>query len=169
MSKRERTQIRRVHNLKMFAIPPRERDLLYQAVEPVWVGSESFHVLGILIPVVSSYVTDKAQSRTGLERDLVQNVAEVAYNVAPLGTFLRGARYSPIEHLVYHRMVAGCEGSGALLCVSLCSIKLWYAWGICRLLQIMEVDPVLALVAKGRLTEINWVAVADQNRFSYNY
>lgn len=65
------------HNLEMYAILPRERDLFYHAVEPVWIESKSSRALSIPTPAVLSYVTDKAQSRTDLERDLVQKVSEV--------------------------------------------------------------------------------------------
>lgn len=75
-------------------------------------------------------MTDKAQSSTGLERNLVQTVAEAKYNVSSLGAFLRSARYGSIERLAYPRMVAGCEGGGDLLRVLLCTRKSWYALGI---------------------------------------
>lgn len=150
------------HKLEMFAIPPRKHDLFYQTIEPVWIGSERICALGIRTLVVFLYVTDEAQSGTGLERGLVQKVAEVEYNVSSLGAFLHSAQYCPAERLAYPWMVAGCEGGGALLRVSLCTIKSWYALGVCRLLRNIAVDPVLALVAIGRLMNINWEAIADQ-------
>lgn len=81
----------------MFAIPPRESHLFYRAEEPVWIGSKSFRALGTPTPVVFSYLTDRAQSDTGLEHDLNQMVDEVEYNVSSLGAFLRGTRYCLIE------------------------------------------------------------------------
>lgn len=76
----------------MFAITPREQDLCYQIVEPVWDGSKRFSALSITKLVLFSYMTDLAQSGNGLVRDLVQKVAEGEYNVASLGRVLRGAR-----------------------------------------------------------------------------
>lgn len=66
-------------------------------------------------------------------------------------------------------MVSECEGGGALLGVPFCLIWSWYALGICPLLRNMVLDPVLALVAIGRLTETHWEAVEDHDWFSYNY
>lgn len=115
------------------------------------------------------YITDKARSGTELERALVQKVTEVEYNVLSLGALLRGARYGPIERLKYFWMIARCEGGGTLLRVPLCTIKSWYAMGICRLLCNIAVNPVLALVATGRLTETDWEAMVAHEWFSYNY
>lgn len=65
-------------------------------------------------------------------------------------------------------MVDGCEGNGVLLRVSLSSVKSWYRMGILRLIRNMEGDPVLAFVAVGRVTEIDWDAFEDQDWFSYD-
>lgn len=66
-------------------------------------------------------------------------------------------------------MVSRCEGGGALFRVSLCLIKSYYALGVCRLIQIMAVDPILPFVATGRLVEIDLEAMADQDWLSYSY
>lgn len=70
------------HNLDLFAAPPRRRDVLYQTDDPVWIGCVRSRALGILTPVVFLYLTDKVRSETGLDRDLVQKVAGVEYNVS---------------------------------------------------------------------------------------
>lgn len=103
------------HNLVMFAIPPRERDLFRQAVKEVWVECESFCTLGVPTPVYFVFMTDQAHSGTSLERDLVQKVAEDEYHVTMLGAFLRYVRYVPFEGYAYLRTAPGCEGGGALL------------------------------------------------------
>lgn len=134
-------------NLEIFAIPPCERDLFYQAVQPVWIGIKISQILAIPTPVVFLYMTVTARAGTGLERDWVQKVAEVEYHVSPLGKFLSGACYGLIEWLAFSWIVAGCEGGGALLRVPLCTIKSWYAFGICWLLRNMALDLLLVLVA----------------------
>lgn len=58
-------------NLVMFVIPPRECDLFYKAVEPVWIASKRSCASGIPSLVVFSYMTERAQSESRLERDLV--------------------------------------------------------------------------------------------------
>lgn len=66
---------------------------------------------------------DKAQSRTVLERDLIQKVAEVENNVTWLDVFSRSAWYGPTECLAYPRMVSCFGGGGALLYVMLDLIR----------------------------------------------
>lgn len=66
-------------------------------------------------------------------------------------------------------MVFSCGGGSALIYVPLGSIKLWYALGICRLVYIMAVDPVLGLVAIGRLTKTERDGLEDRERLPYNY
>lgn len=97
-------------------------------------------------------MTDEVQSGTGLERDLIQNVAEVEYHVMWLGVFLRCARYGPIDRLAYPRIVSGCDGGGALLYVPLGSVRSWYALRICQLIYNMAVDSVSTIGAIARLT-----------------
>lgn len=72
-----------------------------------------------------------------------------------LGAFLRYARCGPTVRLACPRMAYGCSGSGTMLFVPLGSVRSWFAFGICRLLWNMVVDPVVALVGVGRLTEID--------------
>lgn len=114
-------------------------------------------------------MTEKAQSGTGLERDLVQTIAEFEYHLMSLGALISCVRYGLIGLLVYRRMVFDWIGGGAVLHVHLGSIKSGYAVGICRLIQNMAVDPMLALVAIGQLTEIDWKALEDQDWFPFNY
>lgn len=75
------------NNLEMFVVPPRERDVFYQVVPNMWCEHKSDRALGILNPVILSYMTDKAQPRTVLNHDLIQNMGEVEYNVMSLGEF----------------------------------------------------------------------------------
>lgn len=65
------------HNLGIFTILSREFDLFYQAVEPVWLRSESSLAPDLLKEAIFSNMKDKAQPGTRIERDLVQKVAEV--------------------------------------------------------------------------------------------
>lgn len=81
----------------MLALPPRERDELYQFVQNVWYEYGSAHAMGIPTPVVLSYMTDKAQSGAKLERDLIQKVAEVEYNMTLTDVSLRCARHGQWE------------------------------------------------------------------------
>lgn len=53
-------------------------------------------------------------------------------------------------------MMSSCDDGDALSYVPLGSIRLWYALGICQLICNMVVDLVLALVAGGRLTVMDW-------------
>lgn len=65
-----------------------------------------------------AYLTDKAYSGTGLEHELIQNVAMIKYHVLPLGAFLCCMQYAPIDRLAYSRTVFGCGGCGAQLYVT---------------------------------------------------
>lgn len=100
------------------------------------------------------YITDKARSGTGLERDLIQNVAEFEFHVRSLGVFSRRAQYVPIDRLACPRLVSGCGGSDASLYVPLEATAFWYALSIRRLARNVAVDLMLALVVIGRLTEL---------------
>lgn len=128
------------HNLEILAIPPRERDVFYRAAQNVWCEHKSARFSGILTPVGFSYMTDKTRSGSGLERDLVQNAAEVEYNAMSLGAFSRCAWYSPTERFTYPWKVSGCGGAGAELYVLIKWIEAWYVLGICRLLRNITVD-----------------------------
>lgn len=101
-------------------------------------------------------MTNKVKPKTSLECDLIQRGAEAKSLVMSPGAFLHCVWYGLIERLAYLRMVNGCKGGGALLHAPLDLIKLWYVLGICRLIWDMAVDPVLVLVATGRLTETDW-------------
>lgn len=70
-----------------------------------------------------------------------------------LGAFLRCERYGSIERLAHFRMLSGFRGGGALLYVQLSLIKSWFELSICRPVRNTAVDPMLALVLIGRLTE----------------
>lgn len=85
------------HDLSLFAIPPCECDLFYQAVQEVQAKCVSFRALGTPTLVLFSYWADKTQSGTGLERDLIQKNAKVKYIVMSVGALLRCARYNPVE------------------------------------------------------------------------
>lgn len=128
----------------------------------MWAEYKSFHAFGIPTPVLFAYLTDKAQSRTELEHDLIQKIVEIGYDVLSLAAYLRCVRYGPFDRWAYYRMVPGCEGGGALLYVWLGQIKSWYALSIRRLLRNMAVDQVLALVANVRLVEIDEKLMQDQ-------
>lgn len=78
-------------------------------------------------------------------------------------------RYDTIECLVYSRIISDCEGGAALLNVTLNLIRFWDALGICRLLRNMAVGLMIAFFFTGRLTEIDWKAMENQELFPYNY
>lgn len=96
------------HNLVMFAISPWERDVSFQAVQDEWNGCKSFCAWSIQTPVVCAYMTDKAQSKTGLERELIQMFAEAEYHVLSLGAILRYVRYGTVDYLSYPRTLSSC-------------------------------------------------------------
>lgn len=150
------------HSLKMFVILLGKRGMFYQAVQDVWCECESACALSVPFPVIFWYMMNKEQSRTGVERDLIQKVVEVRYYVTSLGAFLRCARYSVIDRLAYSRMASGCGGGVASLHVLSGSINSWYALGISRLFRNMAVISVFALVAIELLKEIEWDTLGDQ-------
>lgn len=101
------------HNPQIFAIPPRELDLLYQAVNSAWIGRKSFSALGISTPIVFSYTTNKAHSRTKPTRVPVQKVVGAECSVPSLGALSRAARYSSIKRLANLLIVSAFKGGGA--------------------------------------------------------
>lgn len=72
-----------------------------------------------------------------------------------LGAFLGCARYGPIGRFAYFWIAPGSSGRCTLPYVSLKLIMSWYALGTLRLIRILMLDPVLAIVAVGRLMEID--------------
>lgn len=76
-----------LHNLVIFSILPRECDMSYQVIQNVCCECESARVFGIPETIVFSYMTGKAQSKTGLKRDLIKKVAWVEYHETLLGSF----------------------------------------------------------------------------------
>lgn len=84
---------------KLFATPPRKRNMFYQAVQDVCCDSESSSVLGIFTLVNVSYTMEKAQSETGFERDLTKKVVEVECHMTSVGDFLPCVQYSLIKRL----------------------------------------------------------------------
>lgn len=84
-----------------------------RAVQDVWSKCESACALSASTPVVFLNMADKAQTETGLERDLIRRIAEAEYHVMLLGTFLRCAQYGLLERLAFPRMMSGYGGCGA--------------------------------------------------------
>lgn len=158
-----------LRNLKILAVLLRERDVFYAAVRDVWFELKRPRALGILTPVVYSYMTDKVQSKAGLKRYLILKIAGMFYHVMLLGSLLRWPWYGPIDHLAYPCMVNDWSGGDALLYVSLSLIKQWYALGTFWLIWSMAMDPMYALVALGRLTVIIREPSEDQECFPYNH
>lgn len=76
-----------VYNLKSFAIPPREPNVFYYAMQDIQAGCKSSFALGIPTPVLVWYLTNEAQSDTCLERDSIQRAAEGEYHAMLLGAF----------------------------------------------------------------------------------
>lgn len=87
------------HSYMMFAIQFRELDVFHQVFQDVWGKCKCTRAMDIPKPLGFSYMTDKAQSGTGLKRDLIQKVAEAEYHVMSLGAFLHCARYGLVERL----------------------------------------------------------------------
>lgn len=90
---------------------------------------------------------------------------ELEYYVASLGACPRCARCSTTQRFPYSRMVPGCNGSSVLLYVPWGSAELKHPLGICRLARSVAEDPVVALVATGRTTEIKWSTLEDKEWF----
>lgn len=65
------------YNLGIFVSSSRDCDLIYQAVQDVWCKYQSACRLGVPTSVIFLNVTDGEQAETGLERDLIQKVAEL--------------------------------------------------------------------------------------------
>lgn len=135
----------------------------------MWKDYKGSRALGVPIPVLFLYSTNQLQSGSAPVRDFLQKVSEVELDVVTLGAFLRCVRYGPSERLAYSSTIAGCADNGVLLRVSLSTIKSWYKLGLLRLIRDMEVDPVLAFLAVGCLTEVGWSAMGDQVWFPYKY
>lgn len=96
-------------------------------------------------------------------------MTEDEFDVKTLSAFLQCARYGSSERLAYPYMIAGCADHGVLLQVDRLPIKSWYQLELLRLIRDIEMDPVLALVVIGLLTEVDWDALGDQEWFPYKY
>lgn len=102
------------HSDKMFAISAREHDLFCQVVQQVWCNLKTAGVTDIPTLVDFSYMAEKGQCKTNLERDLIRKVVKVECNVTLLGAFLRCSRFEPIKHLAYPLVECGCDGDAVL-------------------------------------------------------
>lgn len=90
----------------MFATLPHERDGFCHALWDVQAECGSSRALSILTLVVFAYMTNKAQPGTGLERELIQKVAEVEYHLPPLGAF---SSYVLVVQLTVRRILGWCS------------------------------------------------------------
>lgn len=104
--------------------------MFYQAFQTVRGELQSAPELGLPTVVVFLYMRDMIQSRTKLDRNSVQKVAEIEYRVMSRDVFTQCARYRLSERLAYFWMAFRCSGGGVLLYVVLGTIRFWYAVGV---------------------------------------
>lgn len=101
------------HNKEACAFPPRECNVFYCALKDTWNDLKRCRAFCNPTPVVFLYLKSKEQTGTVSERDLIEKIVEVEFDVTMLGTFLCCAQYGPSEHWAYSRMRAGCGDGGA--------------------------------------------------------
>lgn len=65
-------------------------------------------------------------------------------------------------------MMVGCEGYGAVVQNLTVMIDARFGLGILRLIQNMEVDSVLALLALAQVTEVHWESLPNQDWLQYD-
>lgn len=100
---------------------------------------------------------------------MITRIAEVEFSILSLGAFLLEARVGVLDRLSLARMITSCNGHGAILRVPFLLIKEWFSFGILRLLERIDANPLLAFFAIARLCEFDRSALGDQWRFLYEY
>lgn len=71
-----------------------------------------------------------------------------------------------MEQLSFDHTIASFKSRGAILCIPSVLIEEWFSFGILRLPDGMDVNPVLAFVEIERLCKIDWLTLGEQNGFS---
>lgn len=94
---------------------------------------------------------------------MVPRIAEIEFSVLSLEAFLRAARVGIFDQLSFDRMLTFCKSRDVILRVPIPLIKEWISFGILRLLNRMDVNPVLTFVAIARLCKVDWSTFSDQS------
>lgn len=120
-------------------------------------------------PVVIAYLKGLVMEGTVHLRWLMRHIVEVENNLVSLNPFLKMACFGAVRRLLYELMILGCHGYGALVLVPIAVIEERFGLGILLLIQNMEADSFLALVAVARIAEVGRAAMLDQERLLYDY
>lgn len=83
-------------------------------------------------------------------------IAEIRFSVLSLCAFLQAAHVRVIVRLSFDYMIISCKSRGTILQVLFPLVKEWISFGIFRLLDGMDVNPVLLFVPIARLCEADW-------------
>lgn len=157
------------HNLKMFALPSRERDLFFLRRPQVWEQYETPRALGALSPVVYSYFPGESQNGAPRQKRICTIICQSEYIILALGAFLRTVCNGGIGRLAFDSLVEGCRGYDTLLPMPDLLVEQWFSFGLLRCIRDMAIEPVMAMVAVACVAEIDWSAQPEQEWFPFNY
>lgn len=138
----------------MFGLPRCDRDGLYISVPTSWQAHQLQNSLGVVNPLVRSYLSGLYCRYTELERTLVTRIAEVEFFIWSLGAFLGVALVGVVVLLYFACMITSPKGRGAFLRDPFLLIKEWVSLNILRLPDRMDVNPVMAFVSNARHCKI---------------
>lgn len=156
-------------NLKLFALPQRNRDGFYELVLESWCWFETQKKLGVTNSIVLFYLSDLYFRGSELQQVMAARIGEMEFSILSLGTFSRFAQVGVVEWLSVYRMITSCKSRGTILRILSLLIKEWFSFGLLRPLDRTETTPVLALVVVARLCEVNWSLLRDQSWSPYEY
>lgn len=95
--------------------------------------------------------------------------AEAEYIVLLLGSFLRAVQYGTASCFSFDQIRSACAVREALLRVPRVLVGQWFRFGIFGILEDMNVNPVLALLAAAPAAEVDCNAGPDLVWFSYTF
>lgn len=140
------------HRLKMYALPPSERNYLYAPVSNSW-DQELNRSLALPTLVMFSYLADHLRM-SGLKvfEDLGRK-AKFKIVLTALGTFLRTVRHGVVNRLVSDEMTYVCGDDSVLIRVSHGLVRKWFDMGIFRMFRRLHCNSILALLVIALLAE----------------
>lgn len=143
------------HNLVVFLLPQRDRDLFSTCLLEDWTAYKPLKALGIASPVDFSYLTMVYKDMTEVEQRSIGRIAKVEFSRLALGAFLRNSRRCPESRLLLARLYKHCEGCGDLLRVLQRLIQFWFDLVILRLLTATGIEPSDMLLVIARVYDVN--------------
>lgn len=151
------------HSLEVFALPRRDQDGLNASEPEAWRRLKPHKALGVVNPIEFSYLSDLNQRGTELQRLMVGRIADAENSILSLRTCLRAVRVRVVERFSFDYIAMSCRSRGAILRLPMPLAMKYFLFGTPRLLDHLDVDQALALVATARLWKVGRSVLSDRS------